>query len=345
MLRLSGVALIFWMAVFSRAQELPPCFFRPQTLILLRIHVSVCPELILSVPYLPGRVFTSIAADDAQRLYLAEPRAGTVWRADDTDDDGVPDALRPLLTGLDAPASLLFHEGVLYIAGREHLYAYDGVALATLRADLPVAAEQTVRLLLVRDERLLLSVGGCMGCEQPAQVLSLALDGSGNDLVVMPARALAAAEVGELFFTVGDGQDGLYALGDDGGIRRLMGLAVGAEPVALVPYQGEAFPQFSGQALLLLAGTELAENPPGFALLAVDGLDQEELRVTTIVPGFMDMPVARVPVGGQYRNPQADTFNRNGDGLYPQRMAGLAVDDRGWMYVLLARGAVIMLRP
>ncbi|MFQ3658968.1 MAG: hypothetical protein SNJ54_08495 [Anaerolineae bacterium] len=345
MLRLLGVVLIFLVAALSQAQELPRCFFRPQTIILLRTHLGVCPELILSVPYLPGRVFTSIAVDEARRLYLAEPTAGTVWRADDTDGDGVPDALQPFLTALDTPASLLYHANTLYIAGGQRLYAYDGATLVTLRDDLPVAAGQTVRLLLVRDGRLLLSMGGCAGCDQPAQVLSLALDGSGGDLMVMRKGALAAADGEALFFTVGNGQDGLYALGDDGDIRRLMGLPSGAEPVALVPYDGEAFPQFSGQALLLLAGTELAEDPPGFMLLAVDGLGQEALQVSTLIPGFIDMPVARVPIGGEYRNPQANTFNRNGDGLYPQRLMGLAVDDRGWIYVLLARGAVIMLRP
>lgn len=342
-MRLLGLALIFLVAAFSRAQELPPCFFRPQTIILLRTQVGVCPELILSVPYVPGRVFTSIAVDAARRLYLAEPTAGTVWRADDTDGDGVPDALQPLLTELDTPASLLYHAGTLYIAGGQRLYAYDGAALVELRADLPSTAGQVARLLLAAEDHLLVSVGGCVGCEQPAQVLSVALDGSDQAQMIADIHASAAAAVGGQLFMAG--QDALWVIDTGEPAQPVMSLPNGAAPTALLPYRGEAFPQLQGQVLLLLGGTELAENPPGFALLAVDGLRQEELRVSTLIPSDLRMPLVRVPVGGAYRNPSADAFNANGEGLYPQRLMGLAVDERGWVYVLLARGAVVMLRP
>lgn len=343
MLRLSGLMLIFLVAAFSRAQEPLPCFFRPQTIILLRTQPGVCPELILDVPYLPGRVFTSIAVDVERRLYLAEPTAGTVWRADDTDGDGVPDALQPLLTELDAPASLLYHAGTLYIADGQRLFAYDGVTLIEQRVDLPTSAGQIVRLLLAVEDRLLLSVGGCIGCEQPAQVLSVALDGSGEAEAVADIGASAAAAVGGRLFVVG--QDALWSLDARGPTQRVIGLPGGAEPTALLPYHGAAFPQLEGQTLLLLGGTELAENPPGFMLLAVDGLGNEELRVATLIPGDLSMPILRLALGGEFRNPSADAFNGNGEGLYPQRLMGLAVDDRGWIYVLLARGAVVMLRP
>lgn len=342
MLRFWGLFVIALATTISQAQALPPCFFRPQAIIPLRTYMGVCAEGILALPYVPGRVLTSLAIDADGRLYLAEPSAGTVWRAEDTDGDGVPDALDRALTELNAPASLLYHEGTLYIVGGQHLYAYDGEALAVLRDDLPVASGQAARLLRVRAERLLLGVGGCASCEHPAQVLSLALDGSAAE-VVASVGASAAAEVDGRLFMVGE--DTLWLQPPDDPIQPVMQFAQGAHPVALVPYRGEAFPQFASQTLLLLGGTELATNPPGFALLAVDGLSQAVLRVTSIIPSDASMPTVSVPQGNEYRNPWADVFNYNGEGFFPQRLAGLAVDDRGWIYVLLARGSVILLRP
>jgi hypothetical protein len=327
------------------AQEPLPCPVRPQMLLYLQRQRGVCAELILTQPYIPGRVFTSIAADADGVLYIAEPSAGVVWTATDTDSDAVPDALRPLLTGLEAPASLLLHAGTLYITGGRRLYAYDGQALLTLRDDLPVEAGRAARLLTVHEGRLLLSVGGCRGCAEAGRVISLALNGSDEMTLLTSVDVLAALSADALYLTTGAGEDALWVWEPGQAPRLVMRFGFGAEPTALLRYDGAAFPQFQNHVLVMLAGTELTEYPHGFSLMAVEDLGEAVMRASSIVPSAHDTPAVSVPLGQVYANPPAEKFNHISGGLAPQRLGGLAVDARGWIYLLLARGSVILLRP
>ncbi len=345
MLRFWGVlGLVLAIMGAVSAQEPLPCPVRPQMLMYLQRQRGVCAELILTQPYIPGRVFTSITADADGALYIAEPSAGVVWTATDTDADAVPDALRPLLTGLEAPASLL-HVGTLYITGGRRLYAYDGQVLLTLRDDLPVEAGRAARLLTVHQGRLLLSVGGCRGCAEAGRLISLALDGSDEMTLSTGIDALAALSADTLYLTTGAGEDALWVW-EPGQVPRLvMRFGFGAEPIALLRYDGAAFPQFQNHVLVLLAGTELTQYPHGFSLVAVENLGEAVMRASSIVPSAHDTPAVSVPLEQVYANPPAEKFNHISGGLAPQRLGGLAVDARGWIYLLLARGSVILLRP
>jgi hypothetical protein len=336
-----------WLVIIGAvgAQEPLPCSVRPQMLFHLQRQRGVCAELILTQPYIPGRVFTSLAVGADGVLYIAEPSAGVVWMAWDTDADAVPNALRPLLTELEAPASLLVHADTLYIAGGRRLYAYDGQTLLTLRDNLSVETGQVARLLTVHEGRLLLSVGGCRSCAEAGRVISLALDGSDETTLLTGVDALAALSGGRLYLTTGGGEDALWAWEPGQAPRLLMRFGPDAEPAALLRYEGAAFPQFQNHLLVLLAGTELTEYPYGFSLVVVEDLGEPVMRVSSIVPSAHDTPTVSVPLGQVYVNLPAEKFNHISGGLFPQRLGGLAVDARGWIYLLLARGSVILLRP
>jgi glucose/arabinose dehydrogenase len=76
---------------------------------------------------LGGVRFMAVAPDGA--VYATQPGKGRVVRLADANGDGVADGVVEVVSGLDQPHGLAFHEGALYVANT------DGVVRVTLGAD------------------------------------------------------------------------------------------------------------------------------------------------------------------------------------------------------------------
>jgi len=141
-----------------------------------------------------------MAIDPAGTLLVSEPSAGRVLALPDKDADGKADSVQTVVTGLDQPHGLAFHEGGLYIAetSRVQRFAYDPATMKatqpTLLTRLPAGGGHWTRTVVFGPDGLMyVSVGSsCNVCRESdkrrAAVLRFNADGSGEQLFASGLR-------------------------------------------------------------------------------------------------------------------------------------------------------------
>ena len=135
-----------------------------------------------------------MAVDPAGTLLVSEPSAGRVLALPDKNGDGKANGVQTVVTGLDQPHGLAFHEGALYIAetSRVQRFAYDPATMKAtqpaLLARLPAGDGHWTRTVVFGpDGRMYVSVGSsCNVCRESdkrrAAILRFNADGSGEQL-------------------------------------------------------------------------------------------------------------------------------------------------------------------
>jgi glucose/arabinose dehydrogenase len=141
-----------------------------------------------------------MAIDPAGTLLVSEPSAGRVLALPDKNGRGKADPVQTVVTGLDQPHGLAFHEGALYVAetSRVQRFAYDPVTMkATQPAQLtrlPAGGAHWTRTVVFGPDGLMyVSVGSsCNVCRESdkrrAAVLRFNADGSGEQLFASGLR-------------------------------------------------------------------------------------------------------------------------------------------------------------
>jgi glucose/arabinose dehydrogenase len=135
-----------------------------------------------------------MAVDPAGTLLVSEPSAGRVLALPDKNGDGKADSVQTVVTGLDQPHGLAFHDGALYIAetSRVQRFAYDPATMKATQpaqlARLPSGGGHWTRTVVFGpDGRMYVSVGSsCNVCRESdkrrAAILRFNADGSGEQL-------------------------------------------------------------------------------------------------------------------------------------------------------------------
>ena len=358
----------------SFAQDIPRCTQRPDFVVIPRTRLGFCIELIYQEAN-SNLPFTGLASADDGTLYLAKPLTGEVIAMRDTDEDDVPDTPEVIATNLDTPHALTFYKNALYIAGGKAIYRWQENKLTTLVDNLPAGTGLWNGGLVVYENRLVVGIGAdCSYCISEigtrGLLTSFALDGSDPQVLTTGLRQPTAIGVVNGNLYVGDTQTsnakdvpndeinevvtgGYYGEGEcaDNCEEQvpLYKLPATAAPMGLVAYKGNAFPDLADHVILLLGGALSATNPVGYQLLAIEHFGESNAVFKVIIPGdertllAVGDPIYEATNG--YRNLRADTFNWNGEGFYPQRPVGLAVNAQGWIYVSVSGGYLYLIRP
>ena len=141
-----------------------------------------------------------MAIDPAGTLLVSEPSAGRVLALPDKNGRGKADSVQTVVTGLDQPHGLAFHEGALYIAetSRVQRFAYDPATMKatqpTLLTRLPAGGGHWTRTVVFGPDGLMyVSVGSsCNVCRESdkrrAAVLRFNADGSGETIFASGLR-------------------------------------------------------------------------------------------------------------------------------------------------------------
>ena len=141
-----------------------------------------------------------MAVDSAGTLLVSESSAGRVLALPDKNGDGKADSVQTVVTGLDQPHGLAFHDGALFIAetSRVQRFAYDAAAMKatqpTLLARLPSGGGHWTRTVVFGPDGLMyVSVGSsCNVCREAdkrrAAVLRYKADGSGEQIFASGLR-------------------------------------------------------------------------------------------------------------------------------------------------------------
>ena len=197
-------------------------------------------------------------------------------------------------------------------------------------------------------------------------ILSYALDGRDRQVVATGLHQPAALAIfrGDVWFTdIMPADDVQYphdevnrlVVGADYGYPTcaneceppLIPIARGYAPVALLAYEGDAFPNLEGQLLALLAGAERTAQLRGPDLVGFD-LEPERIIAEALFPYdptvYVDTPFA-INMDTGYINPATNYLNQRGAGFWPQRLYGLAINTQGWMVFSVSDGRLMALRP
>jgi glucose/arabinose dehydrogenase len=141
-----------------------------------------------------------MAIDPAGTLLVSEPSAGRVLALPDKNGRGKADSVQTVVTGLDQPHGLAFHEGTLYVAetSRVQRFAYDPATMKatqpTLLTRLPSGGGHWTRTVVFGPDGLMyVSVGSsCNVCRESdkrrAAVLRFNADGSGETIFASGLR-------------------------------------------------------------------------------------------------------------------------------------------------------------
>ena len=141
-----------------------------------------------------------MAVDPAGTLLVSEPSAGRVLALPDKNGRGKADSVQTVVTGLDQPHGLAFHEGALYVAetSRVQRFAYDSATMKatqpTLLTRLPAGGGHWTRTVVFGPDGLMyVSVGSsCNVCRESdkrrAAVLRFNADGSGETIFASGLR-------------------------------------------------------------------------------------------------------------------------------------------------------------
>ena len=141
-----------------------------------------------------------MAVDSAGTLLVSEPSTGRVLALPDKNGRGKADSVQTVVTGLDQPHGLAFHEGAFYVAetSRVQRFAYDPATMKatqpTLLSRLPAGGGHWTRTVVFGPDGLMyVSVGSsCNVCRESdkrrAAVLRFNADGSGETIFASGLR-------------------------------------------------------------------------------------------------------------------------------------------------------------
>ena len=360
----------------ARAQAaLPPCYQRPlQVENTKPIWVEsgrFCIERVIALP--PGEddalALTALAFGDDGALYATAPLRGEVWRFVDGDGDDLPDAntARVILSGLRRPNALAWLDGALYVVASAEVLRWqaDGSA-QTLVDDLPTGGGYWNGGLAFDGEGNAYVGSGapCAVCaaralesaNPRASILRIPAAGTWEVYATgirQPAGLAWAASALWATDTANDGQpDELNRIVPGGNygwpacvsgapacaesLPPALALPPGSLPLALLRYEGAAFPELVGSLLLALAGEPNAPlGESGFSLAAVSLAETDAaLALEYLVPQWpapSDDPRAKIAL-----------LNT---GIWPRQIFGIAIDAHGWIYFSLSGGQIFVLRP
>lgn len=155
-------------------------------------------------------------------VYASQSGDGRIVRLPDADGDGVADAVRTVVDGLNAPHGLAFRGDTLYVAENHRVVRFDapGIPPVVLVPSLPGGGGHHTRTLLIHAGYLYVSIGSsCNICDERdprrAAVVRYDMDGSGETLYATGLRnAVGLAvhpETGAIWATNNDRDN----LGDD----------------------------------------------------------------------------------------------------------------------------------
>ena len=378
-----GLAAVgLWMAVATAAQpQLLPCSERPTAIDKPWTNVYVVPcleELALDGAGEALR-FATLAAGPDGALYAARPLYGEILRLSDRDADGLPDRTEVWASGLPLLTGMAFDDASLYAVAGARLVRVDAGVVTTLRDDLPVepglwAGGLAVgRLTGEPAPRVYIGIRPtCADCAEDVRrrggIVSTTLDG--DDLRIEAVGVYAPADMaivnGRLWLVdsaplpapQGALLDELNSLstGADFGYPGCLGadtpavpggcagttppervFPAGSQPASLLLYAGSALENLQGQLLLALGGTSGGLNLTGYQLLLLD-------RAHPDVPPTVLMPFAS-SIDPALSALTPEQLNWRGVGLYPWRPLDLAETREGWVYISLAGGRILALRP
>jgi glucose/arabinose dehydrogenase len=355
-----------------QSQALPRCVDRPTSVLLPRVRPGFCLELIVREQNAGEWAFYGLAVDDAGVLYATRPQYGQLLAITDTDGDDLPDTPVVVAQGLDLPAALHHHEGSLYIAGGGSVYRWHGGTLTTLYDDLPTDTGIVNGGVTVWRDRLVVGVGAaCDRCPpDPARglLLSMALDGSDVRVLAEGFRQPSLLAVHNDVLWAGDiaPESAEEPFGDE--LNRVRAgahygypdcppqmtceapvyrFATHNSPAHLLQYNGAAFPDFAGQALLVMAGSLASINPVGFQVTMLERLGEPDAFFRTIVPYDTSITGAtdRAYQPSGYYDVSVMILTRRGASFFPHRPLSAAVSAQGWVYIVASNGYLYVLRP
>lgn len=364
--------------VHSAAQELPPCTSRPAFIRTPVMDASVgCVELVVADDDAGELAFTALAVAVDGTLYTTRPLTGEVFAITDSDDDGLPDEMRLIVSGLTLPNSLIYNEGALYIAGGAHIYRIDADGtLTTLVDDIPSGSGNWTGGIAIGDGRIYVGTGApCHRCipesDERGAILSYALDGSDRQIV---ARGFYAPN-GLLYYdgalwVVDSGRTGLdvnslvdelnivtpgghygwpYCYGADIADETLNSdFDCSQTEVPIVTFPALSHPialtPYRGTALPSLRDTLLVVMAG-----VVTDVEQVGFRVVAVNSSDDgDEVTARRVIPTMQHEAAFGTFqalNFQGNGFWPHSPLGVAVSPEGWVYVSIGGGRIIAVRP
>lgn len=293
----------------------------------------------------------ALAFDAGGTLYIARPAAGAVAALD---KEGVEGA-RLFAEGLDYPFGLAYHEGALYVAGRERLYRLrdaDGDGIADERRvlvdDLPAGPGCWVNTVGVGpDERIYVS--GC-GRDDPPQgvIFSYAMDGSDEQVIAAglhnPVGFAWHPATGDLWVTdsyhlwgqaIDDAPPDTLNRVTPGEATPVVSFGPGTAPAGLAFYTGEAFPEMQGHLLVVAYGSWNVPEPRGYELLS--------LAFSPDGSGSAG-PLYRV-VPSSYAQEPTWWLSENHSTFFPEHPIDVAVGPDGLIYIAVQEGLVIRIRP
>jgi hypothetical protein len=354
--------------------DLPPCDQRPHTVDAFQVDASLyCLEQVAESS--SRMAFTALLTGPDGTLYATSPHSGQVVILSDT--------VEVIAEGLTLPNALAYHDGALYIAGGPHLYRWRDGELDTLVDDLPFIGGLWTGGLAVFEDYLVVGVSApydfCLPGDEQASILRFDLNGENREVIAKGLRQPAgiAAWDGVLWITDtahGTLTDGRFdeinrlefgahygwpfCLGADNQASELpsptdfdCGLTqapaftfrTGSSPVALVPYQGSAFPFLDGSLLVALMGSHNQSRIEGYLLAALKPDESGALRLDRVIaPSPVDAGGAALSLG------ELRPLLYRGEGFWPHHVYGLAVSPEGWIYLSAgstAGSAVYVLRP
>lgn len=122
----------------------------------------------------------------------------------------------------------------------------------------------------------------------------------------------------------------------------------GAAPVSLAAYPYATLPGTEDTLIVALGGEPTQVNFVGYKVVMVSfDENSQPLGVTLLIPyRYESLKSAFEPYDGAgYFAPHAIGLGEQGWGIYPQQPLAVAVNARGWIYISLTGGQIIVLRP
>lgn len=128
----------------------------------------------------------------------------------------------------------------------------------------------------------------------------------------------------------------------------VLALATHSTPLALVEYQGAAFPFMQGKLIVVLGGAFHRSDVRGYEIIAVDPRP-DYIRIEPLVPfdaattpGFTYTEIYEPEKG--YTNEYTSFLNRRGAGFWAHRLYSVAISPEGWLYFSVGGGRIVSLR-